>query len=69
MTEDQLNWNDPKDYPKPHRSIIIKLKHGTICYGYFIKDINKFVKGVNIYKTKCTKTTLDIDIIEGWKYI
>ena len=54
--------------PPSTRIIYFWTKDGTKHTGFFVKDINRYVKNVNRWKDTDTETWYDDTEVETWRY-
>ena len=61
-------WYNPADVPPPHgKEILLRMRNGAVHEGHFIKDANRYVRGVNRYRVyKLGRKTVEADEVTEW---
>ena len=59
-------WNTTAK-PKQHHVVEILLRDGTVKRASFLKDINKYVRGVNSWRLADTGKYVPDGDVKGWR--
>ena len=60
------NWheNSPDWKPRQHHTCRVRLRTGEITKAFYVRDINKYVRGVNRWKLEDGKWVDDEQVVQ-----
>ena len=68
-TRSMNNWHaNSKDWkPRQHHLCRVRLRTGEVVEAFYVKDINKYIRGVNRWKNVRTGKWMDDEQVVEWE--